>query len=568
MSTLALRSRKMGGNILHARVKAAFSKEELLELLPYMKPAELALINQLVAAVGPVDWRPLPGPQTLAFNSKADMLLYGGAAGGGKTDLLLGLAYHKHFRSILYRREYTNLTQIMERANEMFANAGKYNGFFRRWMFKDEFGHKLEFGAVEHLGSERKFQGWAHDAKLFDEVTHLLKMQFDYLRGWTRTTRKGQHTQIAATCNPPTRAEERWIYEYWPNWLDKKKFPELEIPGKLLYFIMHAGESIQVDGPGIHTYKGRKISAMSRTFIPSSVKDNMYLDDGQYEGVLESLPEPLRSQLLFGDFQAGIADDPQQLFPTEWILKAMARWHEYTDDPSFPVTQIGVDVSRGGKDRTVATTRKGRYFPKQHQWEGKMVTDGERCAQFVLPLANEKTFIVVDVVGVGSSAFDFLKKGHNPERVLPFSGGGKSIATDKSGYLQFRNQRSESAWKFREALDPATGQDLAIPDDSELLADLQAFKYEIHPAGITVVPKDDIKEVLGRSPDKGESLIYAFHMPQQAGFGIYHFMEEKQEEYDKLGTPEQRRKKDMEKRMAGIILNDPKAMAEWEKRKS
>jgi hypothetical protein len=62
---------------------------------------------------------------------------------------------------------------------------------------------------------------------------------------------------------------------------------------------------------------------MSRTFIPSRVSDNPYLMGTGYMTQLQSLPEPLRSQMLYGDFKAGVQDDPWQVIPTAWVEAAM-----------------------------------------------------------------------------------------------------------------------------------------------------------------------------------------------------------------------------------------------------
>lgn len=450
------------------------TKEELLGLFKYLTPPEREEIERIVQWWGG-RWLPLPGPQTKAFYCEAQNLGYGGAAGGGKTDLIFGASYEHHHRSILFRREYQQLVGIIERSHEVFDTLGKYNGFWKSWYFNDEPGHKLEFGACEHLGDERKFQGRAHDCKGFDEVTHLAKPQFDYLRGWNRTVIPGQKCQVIATFNPPTKAEERWILEVWPNWLDRLRYPNPHPVGELLYFITDQGQRIQVDGPGRHTYKNKIKFAQSYTFIPSKVTDNLYLDDGQYEGVLDSLPEPLRSQLLDGDFQAGMSDDEWQLLPTPWLMAAMQRWRNM-EEPDWPINQVGLDVSRGGIDRTVATARKRNYFCKQEPRPGKLMKDGDACLKLVMPMLHSKTIVVIDETGVGSAAYDAIKKHHKPDLVIGFLNGGESVATDTTGYFSFVNQLAEAGWALREALDPKNKQNLAIPWDMELLADLQSWK--------------------------------------------------------------------------------------------
>ncbi|WP_234819179.1 hypothetical protein [Sinorhizobium meliloti] len=75
----------------------------------------------------------------------------------------------------------------------------------------------------------------------------------------------------------------------------------------------------------------------------------------------------------------------------------------------------------------------------------------------------------------------------------------------------FKNLRAQTVWQFREQLDPAYDSRVALPPDPELLADLCAFRFEIRVGGgreeIVILPKDDMKEALGRSPDKGDTTI-------------------------------------------------------------
>ena len=81
------------------------TKNELPELLRYLSAPERVAMDRLLRGVSVPLWTPLPGPQTLAYHTPADELFYGGAAGGGKTDLLLGLAATAHHNSLILRRE-------------------------------------------------------------------------------------------------------------------------------------------------------------------------------------------------------------------------------------------------------------------------------------------------------------------------------------------------------------------------------------------------------------------------------------------------------------------------------
>jgi hypothetical protein len=124
-------------------------------------------------------------------------------------------------------------------------------------------------------------------------------------------------------------------------------------------------------------------------------------------------------------------------------------------------------------------------------------------------VAGDRTVpIGIDVIGAGASVYDHAVGLRLSARALNGSEG--SDATDKSGKLTFVNKRAEWYWSFREALDPANGQDVALPPDTELLADLCAARWKATPRGVQIESKDDIKKRIGRSPDVGEAVLYAF----------------------------------------------------------
>ena len=90
----------------------------------------------------------------MAYESKADEIFYGGAAGGGKTDLLIGLALTAHQRSIIFRREYPQLKAIVDRCAEIIGDAGRFNVQSNTWRMRD--GRLLELGAAQHEKDVRK----------------------------------------------------------------------------------------------------------------------------------------------------------------------------------------------------------------------------------------------------------------------------------------------------------------------------------------------------------------------------------------------------------------------------
>ena len=74
-----------------------------------------------------------------------------------------------------------------------------------------------------------------------------------------------------------------------------------------------------------------------------------------------------------------------------------------------------------------------------------------------------------------------------------------------------RNVRAEAYWGLREALDPVKGDNLTLPDDPELLADLVAPHWKLSASGIQIESKDEIKARLGRSPDCGDAVVLAHY---------------------------------------------------------
>src|SRR5512147_435451 len=89
--------------------------DELIAKVASLPPKEqAALYKGAVEQTKTMKWVPNPGPQTQAYFSKADVLLYGGQPGGGKSQLILGLAHNEHQRSLVMRRQYGDLDRLIE----------------------------------------------------------------------------------------------------------------------------------------------------------------------------------------------------------------------------------------------------------------------------------------------------------------------------------------------------------------------------------------------------------------------------------------------------------------------
>lgn len=416
---------------------------------------------------------------------------------------MLGLAHTAHKRTAIFRREFPQLKGIEERSYEIFSEFGEYNISNKIWRLRDD--RYIEFGAVADERDKEKYQGRAHDLKAFDEITHFTRSQFTFITTWTRTTYPGQRCRIIGTGNPPTTAEGDWVIDYWGPWLDERH-PNPALPGELRFYTNIDGRDIEVPTGDPIDHNGELIKPISRTFIPASIDDNPYLSNSGYKSTLQALPKELREKFLHGKFTSSREDDPWQVIPSEWVVAAQARWRERSK-PLMNVSAIGADIARGGADQTVLTLRYGNWFAPQLAHPGTTTPDGPAVAALILRELELGTAVNVDVIGVGTSVYDILKT--QGIKVFPMNGSERSEKTDRTEQLGFINQRAEWWWKFREALDPESGAELALPPGRELLADLTAPRWSLTTRGIQIEGKKDIIKRIGRSPDLGDSMVYA-----------------------------------------------------------
>ena len=474
----------------------------ILDLLPFLTPEERAEVDKILAQDVAL-WRPLPGPQSDAFNSRAQITGYGGAAGGGKTDLACGLAVTQHQRTMILRREATQLTGIIDRLADLLKSRDGYNGQERIWRLK---GRQIEFGSVPNVGDETKYQGRPHDLLIFDEAANFLEYQVRFLLGWLRTTDPKQRCRALLTFNPPTTAEGRWLIPFFGPWLDDKH-PNPAKPGEIRWFATIKGKDEEVEsGEPIYS-EGEKITPTSRTFIPSRISDNPFLVNTGYMATLQSLPEPLRSQMLKGDFLAGVEDDPWQVIPTAWVDASMARW-----EPRYSkgrMDSMGSDVARGGRDSHVIARRHGNWFDELIDHPGITTPDGPTAMGQIIQARRDLAPVHIDIIGWGSSPYDFLIQ--NGVQAIGVNNSAKSYARTKEGSLSFANLRAEYWWQMRESLDPQGLDPVILPPDNQLRADLCAPRWKMTTSGILIESKDDVKKRIGRSPDRGDAACLANH---------------------------------------------------------
>ncbi len=499
--------------------------DELLLHYEQLGPAEKAELDALVDQRSQnALWIPTPGPQLDAYLSEADILLYGGQGGGGKTDLGLGLAFTQHERSLIIRRQYTDLRGITDRAKEVNGTDKGYNGSSppRLTTVNKKI---IDFGALSEEGSEEAWQGQPHDLIYIDEVVQNREHQVRFLFGWNRTTTEGQRCRVVLGSNPPVGSQGTWIIQMFAPWLDPRYSDPAEY-GELRWCVTDQDESGKsfdkwVDGPDVKIPNGKYnedgspqyLIPHSRTFIPSALSDNPFLSsDGKYQATLDALPEPLRSAIRDGNFMAARKDDADQVIPQDWVYAAQNRWLDAGGRPpeGVPMCAIGVDAARS-KDRTVLAPRYDGFYPKLISVPGIETPSGRDVAALVLKHRRNNATPVIDCGEVnGAEAFAHLDE--NGVQCVRHLGVDPSVGRTRSKHLKFFNKRAEVYWKFMEALDPEQdgGSPIALPDDPELVAELCALKWELTPQGIKVTPKKDLIKELGHSPDKADAVVQAW----------------------------------------------------------
>ena len=262
---------------------------------------------------------PQKGPQERFLATSADICIYGGAAGGGKTfGLLLEPLRHmknKDFNSVIFRRDYTQVTSpggLWDSSKKIYSYVqGCYPLKTPKlhWTFKS--GASVNFA---HLKSDEDCLSWQGSQVTmigFDELTHFSEYQFFYMLSRNRTD-SGVVPYVRATCNPDA---DSWVAEFISWWIDQDTgYPIPERSGKIrfmvrlneaIYWYDTRQEAIDAAIENGMDYEKAAIMAKSVTFIASTLQDNKILmkNDPGYMANLLALALVERERLLHGNWK-------------------------------------------------------------------------------------------------------------------------------------------------------------------------------------------------------------------------------------------------------------------------
>jgi predicted phage terminase large subunit-like protein len=338
---------------------------------------------------------PQAGRQTQASASKADVVIFGGAAGGGKSHWLL-LEAARHFQkpgyvAKIFRRTYAQVAGgggLWDKTFEMFmALQGKANNSDLSWEFPSgasvSFGHlQHEKDKYSHQGKEYAFIGW-------DELDHFTESQFWYLYSRNRST-CGVRPVVRATINPNPEHFAKDLIRWWLD--DKGQFPDLSKAGKLRWFIRAEDQTlVWHDEQPERFYEFVRLmrseidptfEPTSLTFIPSSIDDNPALlsKDPGYKARLLSLPMIERQRLLYGD----------------WLVQASAGMYFKRD--WLPINH------RAPSDEKIASLV--RYWDRAATAPDKPNSDPDYTVGVLMCKTRSDTYQILDVVRMRGTPLD------------------------------------------------------------------------------------------------------------------------------------------------------------------
>lgn len=254
----------------------------------------------------PILWQPHPGAQTKFLASSVAEVMYGGAAGGGKSDCLLVDALRgcntPRYSAILFRRTYPDLIELIERSRELYsAFGGTYNGSEHIWRFPS--GARVKFSHLQHDRDELAHKSIEYQYIAFDELTSFTEAQYRFLFSRLRSSR-GIPMLMRSATNPGDRGHE-WVLRRWAPWLLTEPRPDL-VPGFEGPFV-DPGTTLWAwrpdpDGPESFSRYKRDPDAISRTFIPALLRDNPSADTPEYRRNLKQLDPVTYRQQAKGDW--------------------------------------------------------------------------------------------------------------------------------------------------------------------------------------------------------------------------------------------------------------------------
>lgn len=252
------------------------------------------------------------------LSSTADVCVYGGAAGGGKTwALLLEPLYHVHnpeFSCVIFRRTYPQITNeggLWDESMRLYSLVGATpRQSALEWQFPS--GATVRFAHLQHEKDKYSWQGSQIPLICFDELTHFTRSQFLYMSSRNRSL-CGVRPYMRAGTNPDA---DSWVKELLAPWVDDED-PEFPYPpGQLRYYTVENDAIVWVDA----SWRDENgLAGKSLAFVPARVTDNRILlaQNPEYLANLRALPLVEQQRLLYGNWKVRPAAG--KVFNRAWL---------------------------------------------------------------------------------------------------------------------------------------------------------------------------------------------------------------------------------------------------------
>ncbi len=293
----------------------------------------------MVALAEPMKLGPQPGPQTDYASCPADIAIYGGSAGGGKTYALLldggrGIG-HRSWKPVIFRRTCPQITAangLWDKACEIYPRLGatmRQSTLEAMWPS----GAVVKFAHMQHEMDMLQWQGTEIPLIAFDEVTHFTEKQFWYLVSRSRSMGPIR-PYIRATCNPDPSSWVLKLIEWWIDPILGTAIPERA--GIVRWFVRDKDDQLVWGDTRAELLPLDLGRPLSITFIPAKLTDNPALmsNDPHYADKLRALPRAEREALLGGNWLSQASG----VFDRDW-------WKTYTALPGGNIQcLIGGDV--------------------------------------------------------------------------------------------------------------------------------------------------------------------------------------------------------------------------------
>ena len=222
---------------------------------------------------------------------------------------------------------------------------------------------------------------------------------------------------------------------------------------------------------------------------------------------------------VLGEFPSESED---VLIPIHWIEAAQQRWLDISQSEKEVLVKqelkLGADIAGMGSDKNCFAYRYNHYVAKivAYSNKGKKETIHMETAGKIKNLIAKGGYAFIDTIGEGAGLYSRLVEQGVENAVSAKASENAKGLFDKTGVRTFANMRAYMFWCLRDELDPQFNPTLCLPLDDEMTQELTEIHWSVQSNGsILLEPKDDIKERIGRSLDKGDSLSLTYYPMQR-----------------------------------------------------